>query len=138
MASTLKQYPTNAIQDGSLTQTVALPASAGTVNTNAIDMGTVNTVPFPTSGEFTVQLSIPASVTNGPNVQANIAMQMSLDGTNWVAAPIAIGIVSANVNVASTTNINLDPSVYRYIRAQAVTTGTGNVSDTNLTIKLLF
>jgi len=137
MAATTKLYPIHVQQDASLSQAVALAASAGTVNTNSIDLGTPNTGPFPTTGKFTVQLTTGAS-SNGANVQANISLQHSADNSNWAAIP-GLGLVAvANTNVAGAANVALPPGCYRYIRGQAVTSGTGNVIDASLTVKALF
>lgn len=137
MAATNLQYPTQAIQDATLAQTVALPASAGTVNTNAIDLGTVNTGPFPTTGKLTVALAVAASATNGVNVQTNVSLQTSADGTNWSNFTDIVAAQAINTNVAFQLNVGLDPGCLRYIRGQAVTTGGGNVSDTSLSVKVL-
>jgi hypothetical protein len=136
MAAPIKQYPTQTKQDATLSQSVALPASAGTVSTNSIQLVPAGYMPFPTTGAITVVISTSASA-NGANVQTNVSLQTSADGSNWSNFTDTVMVVVANANVASAYNIGLDPGCLAFIRGQAVTTGAGNASDASLTVKLL-
>lgn len=140
-------YPFNSriVVDASLVQTVALPASATTANTNAIDL--VQATPYPVTETVNVGVNTTASV-NGNSVTGNIYLQHTTansDGTantgNWVNIP-TLGSVSltegASSTAATTNTYKLPPGCERFIRAQvSLPSNTANLSDGTLTLELL-
>lgn len=140
------QYATHSQSDGQLTQSVALPNAANTVNTNAVDLEAAK--PFPTTGRFTVNLATTQSTgANSKNINCSIQhTAANSDGTadngNWANVPeLAVKVVSGNAAnfPAANVNVALPPTVKRFIRASATGEANGgNASDGTLTVKLLF
>lgn len=135
-------------KDATLTQNVAGPNAANTVNTNAILVGTGNSAkPFPLEGVI-VQLA--ATVGTGANsLNINYALQhtnANSDGTadngNWANIPeLAVQIVAGNATNSGllSANFALPPSTKAYIRGTALGEASGgNSSDSVFSVTLLF
>ena len=142
MALTILQYPTHAIQDGSLSVNTVLGTNANTTSTPAIDLGTNNSPIFPTEGEFTVQIAVSASGNAANNGNVNITLQHSQVNTaaNFVnipeLAPFTVVAAGGGGNIinAITRNVILPPNTARYIRLLCVTgVGAGNPNDATAT-----
>lgn len=141
-------YPFNSriVVDANLVQNVALPASATTANTNAIDL--IQATPYPVTETVNVGVNTTASV-NGNSVTGNIYLQHTAansDGTadngNWANIP-TLGLVTvtegASTTAATTNTYKLPPGCKRFIRAQvSLPANTANLSDATLTLELLF
>ena len=127
---------------------VALPNAANTVCTAAIDLEAGD--PFPTTGEFTVQIVTTAGTGNANSNNINVALQTANAYTNGVvntgnfANIVGLtfpSIASVNGNYPATTfNVLLPPGgVSRFIRATALgEAGGGNSSNGTITLQLLF
>jgi hypothetical protein len=130
------------IQDAALTVTSNFPNAAGTVNTNAIDLGA--TAPFPVTERITVAIRTTAG-TNAAN-NKNITVQLQDSDVNTSAnftniagvAPLIIPEVAAGY-AASALNVALPPGTRQFLRAQIkCESGGGNANDGTATVKLLF
>jgi hypothetical protein len=129
--------------DALLRVTVALPNAANTVNTNSIDLETVNT--YPLTEDFQVRLSTATAGNGLNNATINVRIQTSTDNSNWTNAATTANPAltltdnnNAGYNVTDTV-FSLQPGAYRYIRAQATgTAGGGNAANANITLELRF
>jgi len=130
----------NEIQDQQLTKNVALPNAANTVNTGAIDLGAT---PYPATKAIEVRITTTQSTgANSKNI--NVVLQHSNESnanfTNIteVKAPLIVNAGNAANYPSSSANVNLPPSVKRYIRASATGEANGgDASDGQLYIKAL-
>lgn len=150
-----------ALFDANFIVSVALPATATTVNTNALSLGPnvyftngaldTSRTPFPLSDKFEVQLSTTASAGTANSKNCNVVLQHAgpnSDGTvnasNWanipeLANPVLRVTDSSGNMAAGTANVMLPRSVKPYIRAQAVLEANGgNAADATLSLKLAF
>ena len=134
------------LQDANFIQTLALPATATTANTNNINLQVA--LPFPTTEHINVLVSTTASV-NGNSVNGTVVLQhtsVNSDGTAnsaaWVNIP-TLGttaiVEGASTTAAVTATYKLPPGCLQFIRAQVtLPANTGNLADANLTLALLF
>lgn len=133
--------------DALKTATIALPNAANTVCTAAIDLEAGQ--PFPTTGEFAVQVLTTSGTGNANSNNINIALQQTgalstglVDTTNFanITGLSTYAVASVNGNYpAQNIVVQLPPGVKQFIRATALgETGGGNSSNGNLTIQLLF
>jgi len=130
------------LKDALLTESVALPNAANTVNTGAIDLGTA--APFPTSERFAVKLSTEAA-TGANNKNITIVLQASNESNaNFSNITGLSTLVVTDNNAAgypaASREVQLPPGLNkRYIRASATGEANGgNASDGDLTVQLLF
>jgi hypothetical protein len=142
------QYNPQAVSDAAKTSNSAvLPNGANTIYTNNINLEAA--YPFPTTGQFTVQLATTTATGNANSNNINVVLQDSntnTDGTANTAQWANITGLSvktiASVNgfyPGTTWNVALPPGVRQFIRAQATgETGGGVSTDGTLTVKLLF
>lgn len=142
-------YPVNSriLQDINKSNTVALPATATTTNTGAIDLQ--NATPFPTTETIDVYMSSTASA-NGNSVNGTVSIQQTSansDGTAnaaaWANIPGRAGCMTIVEGASSTAAVTyrdkLPPGCLRFIRARiTLATNTADLSDANFTIQLLF
>ena len=141
-------YPANTriLQDATMSATIALPATATTANTGNINLQ--NITPYPTTETINVLVTTGASA-NGNSVNGTIVLQdaaANTDGTanttTWanISTLGTVKIVEgASSTVATSNTFKLPPGARQFIRAQAqLVTNTADLSDANLTIKLLF
>jgi hypothetical protein len=140
--------PTNdrLLQDALVSATVALPATAALANTGNINLQVAT--PYPTTETINVLVSTTASA-NGNSVNGTIVLQdaaTNSDGTanttTWanIATLGTVKIVEgASATVATSNTFKLPPGCRQFIRAQAqLVANTADLSDSNMTIKLLF
>ena len=135
------------VRDASLKETKALPAAAGTVNSDGIDLGALSD----RGGRFLdceVLLSAPAlGATALPDTTTMTYSIQSSATSNFAATTTLAGscIVQTGSTgaAASTFRMKIPSNCQRYIRASAVGADVGNVSLGNcagseLTLELLF
>lgn len=129
------------IRDGALSVTAAMPNAANTVNTNALDLGSV--APYPVTEVVNCQLTTTAA-TGANGKKLSFAIQDSADGANWanvagLGAPVC-QVQEANGNYAAVTqNIALPAGVRRYVRGSAAGEANGgDASGGRFTVSLLF
>ena len=143
MAAPLVQYSTRSIQDALLQATANFANGGSSASTNAIDLGCA--APWPSTERVTIQVATAAAVANTGNAgNINISFQHSAVNlaANFVNIPqLAPALLTTTTNsfVASTTNVQLPPSVLQFVRCLA-TTDAGNPSTNTGTfaIKALF
>ena len=141
-------YPTNtrAVVDANFLITLALPASATTANTNAMNLQVAT--PYPTTETINVGVNTSASA-SGNSVNGTIVLQhtsANTDGTANAAAWTNIptlgtsSIVEGASTTAATTNTyKLPPGCLQFIRAQVtLPANTANLADATLTLVLYF
>ena len=126
---------------------IALPNAANTVCTAAIDLEAGQ--PFPTTGEFAVQVTTTSGTGNANSNNINIAIQQAnayangvVNTSNFANIPglSTYTVLSVNGNYpAQNIVVQLPPGVSRFIRATALgETGGGNSATGTLTVQLLF
>lgn len=137
------------LADAAMKVTKALPAASGaqTTTSNALDLKVA--VPYPTTETINVSLTTEASA-DGNSVTGNIVLQdttANSDGTANGAAWANITnlgyvhtITQASGSTAATAALlKLPPSVRQFIRMRIqVPANTGNLSDADATLQLLF
>jgi hypothetical protein len=146
IAPTLNPFNSRIVVDANLVQNVALPATATTANTNAIDL--IQATPYPTTENVNVGVNTTASV-NGNSVTGNVYLQhtsANSDGTPnsaaWVNIPtLGLSTITegASSTAATTNTYKLPPGCLRFIRAQvSLPANTVSLADATLTLELLF
>lgn len=138
---TPNNYPTNVrnLVDTNFTVSVALPATATTANTNALDLQ--QATPYPTTEIIDVYVATTASA-SGNSVNSTVVIQDSADNVTFtnVAVLGVSKIVQGSGSTAATANYyKLARGGQRYIRAQfANPANTANISDATGSLTLLF
>lgn len=133
---------TRNLKDALYIVTKALPAAAGTVNSNAIDLNVASPYPITEKVIFNVVTTASAGSANSKN--CNIIVQDSADNSTFanlanVANPFLRVTDSGGNTAAGAASMLLPPVTRRYVRVQAVLEANGgNVSDANVTMQLLF
>jgi len=141
-------YPVNTrlLIDANYVVSVALPATATTANTNALNL--LVATPYPTTETINVGVNTTASV-NGNSVTGNAYLQhtsANSDGTPnsaaWVNIP-TLGTVpitqGASTTAATTNTFKLPPGCLQFIRAQvSLPANTVSLADATLTLELIF
>jgi hypothetical protein len=140
-------YPTNSrtVRDATKVVTIALPASATSVNTNAIDLEVAT--PYPTTEIINARVGVSAAAA-GNNVNVTAVLQhtsANTDGTAnsaaWTNIP-TLGtstVVVTGAIAAQTFDYKLPPGCLEFIRCQFIgPTNVGNVSTSTGTLELLF
>ena len=129
-------------QDAQLTKTKALPASAGSASTDAIDLGTLSNYGARVE-DIEVELTRPAlGATPIPDTKT-ITYKIESDTTSAFssATQISVSVVETGADSAGvdggTTRFKVPSNCERYIRATATTgTGTADCSDSSMTLKI--
>lgn len=144
---TPNNYPTNSrtVRDANWSVNVALPASATSANTNALDLQVAT--PYPTTEIINVRVSVgAAAVGNNVNVTAVLQhTEANTDGTantaNWVNIP-TLGTSSITVTTAIAAqnfDYKLPPGCKEFIRSQFIgPANVGNLAAATGTLELLF
>lgn len=162
ITSNLQPVSRRDVLDANYIVTVAGPAAAATVNTNAIDLGpflnfangTFITTgdPYSTDQYVTVQVKMSASACTSNSKNTNIVLQYAhsnSDGTvnasNWTniavfANPLLRVTDSSGNTPAGAVNVTLPPdNMRRFIRAQGLLEANGNTAnDATITLQLKF
>lgn len=144
---TPNNYPTNSrtVRDANWSVNIALPASATSVNTNALDLQVAT--PYPTTEIINARVSVgAAAVGNNVNVTAVLQhTEANTDGTansaNWVNIP-TLGTSTVVVTTAITAqnfDYKLPPGCKEFIRSQFIgPANVGNLAAATGTLELLF
>ena len=146
-------FPTNAraIIDNNYVQTVSVNSGAGVAVTNYIDLGDLlSGVPYVTTETINVELAISAS-NNGNTTNAAVAyatLQQTSANTdrtantaNNVTVPTTGQVNFAGVGTslpASSYVFKLPPGCGRFIKAKITNNSGNDLSDSTMTLRLLF
>lgn len=147
---TPNNFPTNQrnVIDANFVVSVALPATATTANTNALDLGdVVSGVPYVTTETINVGILTTAS-TNGNSNVLGLMLQdtkANTDGTPNSAAwanIVTLGVMNVTEGASSTNASSfvakLPPGTRRFIRCQGNNPSSASLADSTLTLELLF
>lgn len=144
---TPNNYPTNSrtVRDANWSVSIALPASATSVNTNALDLQVAT--PYPTTEIINARVSVGAAAV-GNNVNVTAVLQnttANTDGTANSAAWTNIATLGTSTVVvtgaiaAQSFDYKLPPGCTQFIRAQFIgPANVGNLAAATGTLELLF
>jgi hypothetical protein len=133
--------PTNEriLQDAALKAVGTLPASNTTANTGVIDLQ--QATPYPTTETINVYVDYTASANgNASNANGTIILMHSADNSTFtnIATLGTVPVVQAAGVAAANYTFKLPPGCYRYIKARSALSTVDNLSDSVLTLRLLF
>jgi hypothetical protein len=132
------------VNDGYLMVNTALPVAANTVNTNALDL--VQATPYPVTEKVYVNVATSAATSTANSKNINVVLQHSATNVsaNFVNIPelntvlLRVTDNGSTVTPAGSSNVQLPPSVKRYIRAQATGEVNGGAATGSVYLQLNF
>lgn len=139
LTPTNQPFNSRILQDATMKATGTLPASGTTSNTGVIDLQVAT--PYPVTEVINVQVSYGASANgNASNANGTIILMDSADNSTFanISTLGTVPVVQAAGVVAASYTFKLPPGCRRYIKARSAISTTDNLSDSTLTLQLLF